>query len=128
MHAELKPFYSRMGRPSVDPVLMIRMLIIGYVFAIRSEWALCREVQVNLAYRLVLRLEHRGQDPRPFGVGRNPIAELKRQSKPRSSATSATKSARLRQNGETEHVRSAPVVQTSAPAQPLLRHCPILVP
>jgi Transposase domain (DUF772) len=40
-----------MGRPSIDPVLMIRMLIVGYVFAIRSERALCREVQVNLAYR-----------------------------------------------------------------------------
>jgi transposase len=51
VHAELKPFYSRMGRPSIDPVLMIRMLIAGYVFAIRSERALCREVQVNLAYR-----------------------------------------------------------------------------
>src|SRR5688500_821281 len=51
VHAELKPYYSRMGRPSIDPVLMIRMLIIGYVFAVRSERALCREVQVNLAYR-----------------------------------------------------------------------------
>ena len=40
-----------MGRPSVDPELMIRMLIIGYVFAIRSERQICREVQVNLAYR-----------------------------------------------------------------------------
>jgi transposase len=40
-----------MGRPSIDPELMIRMLIIGYVFAIRSERAICREVQVNLAYR-----------------------------------------------------------------------------
>ena len=39
-HAELRPFYSRMGRPSIDPVLVIRMLIIGYVFAIRSEWML----------------------------------------------------------------------------------------
>jgi transposase len=51
VHAELASYYSRMGRPSIDPVLMIRMLIIGYVFAIRSERALCREVQVNLAYR-----------------------------------------------------------------------------
>jgi transposase len=42
------------GRPSVDPVLMIRMLVVGYVFAIRSERALCREVQVNLAYRWFL--------------------------------------------------------------------------
>jgi transposase len=47
----LAPFYPKMGRPSVDPVLMIRMLVVGYVFAIRSERALCREVQVNLAYR-----------------------------------------------------------------------------
>jgi transposase len=47
----LAPHYASIGRPSIDPVLMIRMLIVGYVFAIRSERALCREVQVNLAYR-----------------------------------------------------------------------------
>jgi transposase len=51
VHAELAPYYSRLGRPSIDPVLMIRMLIVGYVFAIRSERQICREVQVNLAYR-----------------------------------------------------------------------------
>ena len=51
VHAELAPYYSPLGRPSIDPVLMIRMLVLGYVFAIRSERALCREVQVNLAYR-----------------------------------------------------------------------------
>ena len=51
VHSELAPFYPKMGRPSIDPELMIRMLIIGYVFAIRSERALCRDVQVNLAYR-----------------------------------------------------------------------------
>jgi transposase len=51
VHSELAPFYSNLGRPSIDPQLMIRMLIIGYVFAIRSERALCRDVQVNLAYR-----------------------------------------------------------------------------
>ena len=51
VYAELEPFYPKIGRPSIDPVLMIRMLIIGYVFAIRSERALCRDVQVNLAYR-----------------------------------------------------------------------------
>jgi transposase len=51
VHAELGPYYSPLGRPSIDPVLMIRMLIVGYVFAIRSERLLCREVQVNLAYR-----------------------------------------------------------------------------
>jgi transposase len=51
VRAALAPHYSPIGRPSIDPVLMIRMLIVGYVFAIRSERALCREVQVNLAYR-----------------------------------------------------------------------------
>jgi transposase len=51
VHSELAPFYSKIGRPSIDPELMIRMLIIGYVFAIRSERALCRDVQVNFAYR-----------------------------------------------------------------------------
>lgn len=51
VYSELEPFYPTIGRPSIDPALMIRMLIIGYVFAIRSERALCRDVQVNLAYR-----------------------------------------------------------------------------
>jgi transposase len=53
---ELAPHYSSMGRPSIDPELMIRMLIVGYVFAIRSERLICREVQVNLAYRWFCKL------------------------------------------------------------------------
>jgi transposase len=53
---ELAPYYSHTGRPSIDPVLMIRMLIVGYVFAIRSERRLCSEVQVNLAYRWFCKL------------------------------------------------------------------------
>ena len=51
VRTELAPHYSHTGRPSIDQELMIRMLILGYVFAIRSERALCREVQLNLAYR-----------------------------------------------------------------------------
>jgi transposase len=51
VYSELAPYYPKVGRPSIDPVLMIRMLVIGYVFAIRSERGLCRDVQVNLAYR-----------------------------------------------------------------------------
>src|ERR1700745_3342111 len=51
VHCELAPFYPKIGRPSIDPELMIRMLILGYIFAIRSERAICRDVQVNLAYR-----------------------------------------------------------------------------
>ena len=79
VHAELAPYYPPLGRPSIDPVLMIRMLIIGYVFAIRSERLLCREVQVNLGISLVLRLEHRGQDPGSFGVLACPQRAVPRQ-------------------------------------------------
>jgi transposase len=56
VHKELAPYYSHTGRPSIDPALMIRMLIVGYVFAIRSERRLCGEVQVNLAYRWFCKL------------------------------------------------------------------------
>ncbi len=52
----MQPYYSHTGRPSIDPELMIRMLIIGYVFVIRSERQLCLDVQVNLAYRWFCRL------------------------------------------------------------------------
>ena len=56
VHRELAPYYSHTGRPSIDPVLMIRMLIVGYVFAIRSERRICAEVRVNLAYRWFCKL------------------------------------------------------------------------
>ena len=56
VRSELKPFYSTMGRPSIDPDLMIRMLIIGYCMGIRSERRLCEEVHLNLAYRWFCRL------------------------------------------------------------------------
>jgi len=56
VHKELVPYYSHTGRPSIDPVLMIRMLIVGYVFALRSERRLCSEVRVNLAYRWFCKL------------------------------------------------------------------------
>ena len=60
---ELSPFYSTMGRPSIDPELMIRMLIVGYCFGIRSERRLCEEVHLNLAYRWFCRLGLNGQAP-----------------------------------------------------------------
>src|SRR5258706_12227932 len=56
LRGELAPHYSSMGRPSIDPELMIRMLVVGYVFAIRSERLICRKVQVNLAYRWFCKL------------------------------------------------------------------------
>ena len=73
VHAELAPHYSHLGRPSIDPVLMIRMLILGYVFAIRSERLLCREVQVNLAYRWFcgLSIEDKIPDHSAFSRARN---------------------------------------------------------
>ena len=73
VHDELAAHYSLLGRPSIDPVLMIRMLIVGYVFAIRSERALCREVQVNLAYRWFcgLGLEDKVPDHSVFSRARN---------------------------------------------------------
>src|SRR5829696_3895255 len=75
VRAELAPHYSQIGRPSIDPLLMIRMLIIGYVFAIRSERALCREVQLNLAYRWFcgLGIEDKLPDQSAFSRARNPI-------------------------------------------------------
>ena len=68
VHAELASYYPKIGRPSIDPVLMIRMLVVGYVFAIRSERALCREVQDQPCLSLVLRALDRGQGPRSFGI------------------------------------------------------------
>src|SRR6266852_5563994 len=56
VHKELAPYYSHTGRPSIDPVLMMRMLLVGYVFAIRSERRICAEIQVNLAYRWFCKL------------------------------------------------------------------------
>src|SRR4029453_15717805 len=56
LRRHLASFYSHTGRPSIDPELMIRMLIIGYCFGIRSERRLCEEVHLNLAYRWFCRL------------------------------------------------------------------------
>ncbi len=53
----LAPFYSHTGRPSIDPEFLIRMLLVGYCFGIRSERRLCEEVHLNLAYRWFCRLD-----------------------------------------------------------------------
>ena len=73
LRVELAPFYSHTGRPSVDPELMIRMLIIGYCYSIRSERRLCREVDLNLAYRWFCRigLEDAVPDHSTFSVNRH---------------------------------------------------------
>ena len=56
LREHLRGYYSTTGRPSVDPELMIRMLIVGYCYGIRSERRLCEEVHLNLAYRWFCRL------------------------------------------------------------------------
>ena len=63
LRREMAPFYSAIGRPSVDPELMIRMLIVGYCFGIRSERRLCEEVHLNLAYRWFCHLGLDGDVP-----------------------------------------------------------------
>src|SRR5213078_2878888 len=63
LRQELAPFYSEMGRPSIDPELLIRMLIVGYCFGIRSERRLCEEVHLNLAYRWFCGLGLDGEVP-----------------------------------------------------------------
>ena len=63
VRAHLAPFYSSMGRPSADPELLIRMLLVGYCYGIRSERRLCEEVHLNLAYRWFCRLGLEGDVP-----------------------------------------------------------------
>src|SRR4030095_12484719 len=72
VHRELRPYYSHTGRPSIDPVLMIRMLLVGYVFALRSERRLCSEVQVNLAYRWFCKLSVEDKIPAHSVFSRDP--------------------------------------------------------
>jgi transposase len=56
LRRHLAAFYSHTGRPSIDPELIVRMLIVGYCYGIRSERRLCEEVHLNLAYRWFCRL------------------------------------------------------------------------
>jgi transposase len=63
LHKTLEPFYSEMGRPSVDPELMIRMLIVGYCYGIRSERRLCQEIELHLAYRWFCKLDLEDEVP-----------------------------------------------------------------
>ena len=74
VHKELSPYYSHTGRPSIDPVLMIRMLLVGYVFAIRSERQLCSGGYCGQP--MVLQARHRGWDTRSFGVQPCPARTL----------------------------------------------------
>lgn len=63
LRRHLEPFYSVIGRPSIDPELMVRMLMVGYCLGIRSQRRLCEEVHLNLAYRWFCRLGLEDQVP-----------------------------------------------------------------
>ena len=63
VRSHLAPFYSSTGRPSIDPELLVRMLLVGYCYGIRSERRLCEEVHLNLAYRWFCQLGLDGDVP-----------------------------------------------------------------
>jgi len=73
LREKLEAFYSEIGRPSIDPELMIRMLIVGYCYGIRSERRLCEEVELHLAYRWFCRLDldDKVPDHSTFSVNRH---------------------------------------------------------
>src|SRR5260370_12307632 len=76
MHERLKPYYSEIGRPSVDPELMIRMLIVGYCYGLRSERRLTQEVELHLAYRWFCRLDLDDKVPHHSTFSQNPLHRL----------------------------------------------------
>ena len=73
LREKLAPFYSDIGRPSIDPELMIRMLIVGYCYGIRFERRLCEDVELHLAYRWFCRLDldDKVPDHSTFSVNRH---------------------------------------------------------
>jgi transposase len=80
---ELAPFYSAIGRPSIDPELLIRMLLVGYCYGIRSERRLCEEVHLNLAYRWFCRLGLDGAVPDQSTFSKNRHGRFRESDLPR---------------------------------------------
>jgi hypothetical protein len=79
LRRHLASFYSHTGRPSIDPELMIRMLLVGYCFGIRSERRLCEEVHLNLAYRWFCRLWLEDTVPDHSSFSKKPAWSLPRE-------------------------------------------------
>ena len=77
LHKELKPRYSAIGRPSIDPELMIRMLIVGYCYGIRSERKLCQEVELHLAYRWFCKLDLEDKVPHHSTFSENRLGRFR---------------------------------------------------
>jgi transposase len=77
LHKELQPYYSDIGRPSVDPELTIRMLIVGYCYGIRSERKLCQEVELHLAYRWFCKLDLEDKVPHHSTFSENRLGRFR---------------------------------------------------
>ncbi len=69
LRGELKPYYSHLGCPSICPELMVRMLLVGYCYSIRSDRRLCEEVKANLVYRWFCGLGLEDKIPHRSGGG-----------------------------------------------------------
>ena len=82
LHQQLGAYYSAIGRPSVDPELMIRMLIVGYCYGIRHERRLCAEVKLHLGYRWFCKLDLTDKVPHPLDVFRQSSRALSRERHP----------------------------------------------
>src|SRR5262249_36826274 len=77
LHKELKPHYSNIGRPSIDPELMIRMLMVGYCYGIRSERKLCQEVELHLAYRWFCKMDIEDKVPHHSTFSENRLGRFR---------------------------------------------------
>lgn len=77
LHQELEQHYSAIGRPSVDPELMLRMLIVGYCYGIRSERRLCEEIELHLAYRWFCRLDLEDEVPHHSTLSANRLGRFR---------------------------------------------------
>jgi len=77
LHKELEPHYSDIGRPSIDPELMLRMLIVGYCYGIRSERRLCEEAELHLAYRWFCKLDLDDEVPHHSTLSANRLGRFR---------------------------------------------------
>ena len=77
LYKELEPHYSEIGRPSIDPELMMRMLIVGYCYGIRSERKLCQEVELHLAYRWFCKLDLEDKVPHHSTFSENRLGRFR---------------------------------------------------
>src|ERR1017187_9479255 len=77
LREKLAPFYSAIGRPSIDPELMLRMLIVGYCYGIRSERRLTQEVELHLAYRWFCKLDLEDEIPHPSTLSANRLGRFR---------------------------------------------------